>query len=146
MTQPPSPSHHDSVTMTQPPSPSHHDNATTIHQPPNPSYHDSVTMTCPVCQQPFTPTGRQKYCTDACRASAYRRRRDTNKTEVVVPQAQPRRPITVYECDSCGTRSVGEQRCDECSTFMRRVGYGGNCPSCDEPITVTELLDQHDTP
>ena len=73
----------------------------------SPSCHDAVTMTCPVCQQPFTPVGRQKYCTDACRAAAYRRRGDAGQLTVVVPKAQPRRPVTVYECDACGARALG---------------------------------------
>ena len=47
--------------------------------------------------------------------------------------------MTVYACDGCGARAVGEQRCAECSTFMGRVGIGGACPCCDEPITVAEL-------
>jgi hypothetical protein len=25
---------------------------------------------------------------------------------------------------------------------MRKVGIGGNCPCCDEPVAVTELLGQ----
>lgn len=96
-------------------------------------------MTCPVCQHAFVPVGRQKFCSDACRAAAYRRR-DAGTAPVTVPKAQPRRPITVYECDSCGVRAVGEQRCEPCATFMRRVGIGGCCPACDEPIGVGELL------
>jgi hypothetical protein len=48
--------------------------------------------------------------------------------------------MTVYECDACGERAVGVQRCDGCSTFMRRVGLGGACPGRDEAITVSELL------
>ncbi|MGH9286161.1 MAG: hypothetical protein ACRD0M_10905, partial [Acidimicrobiales bacterium] len=59
---------------------------------------------------------------------------------IVVPPAQPRRPITVYECDGCGARAVGEQRCADCSTFMRRIGIGGSCPHCDEAVAVSELL------
>ncbi len=110
-----------------------------------PSCHDGVTMTCPVCRQPFTPTGRQKYCTDACKAAAYRRRRDAGPTSIVVPKNQPRRPITVYECDSCGARTVGDQRCETCGTFMRRIGLGGACPTCEEPIAVTELLGEEVT-
>lgn len=110
-------------------------------RPEPPSRHDGVTMTCPVCETRFIPTGRQKYCSDACRSAAYRRRRGTHTPPVAVAKAQPRRPITVYECDSCGERSVGEQRCDTCGTFMRRVGIGGCCPSCDEPIAAQELLD-----
>ena len=117
-------------------------NRARIDPPGSPSCHDAVTMNCPVCQHPFTPVGRQRFCTDACRAAAYRRRRDAHPATLVVPKIQPRRPITVYECDTCQTRSLGEQRCDICATFMRRVGIGGHCPSCDEPIAVSELVDQ----
>lgn len=113
-----------------------------IPQPDTPSCHDAVTTTCPVCQHHFTPTGRQKFCSDACRAAAYRRRRDADRPPLTIPKARPRRPITVYECDSCGTRAVGDQRCPDCSTFMRKIGLGGNCPHCDDPVAITELLDQ----
>jgi hypothetical protein len=44
------------------------------------------------------------------------RRRDAHKAPIVIPKARPRRPITVYECDSCGERALGEQRCETCST------------------------------
>lgn len=114
----------------------------TVGHDKNPSRHDAVTITCPVCQHSFTAAGRRRFCTDACRAAAYRRRRDADQVPVVVPVARPRRPITVYECDNCGARALGEQRCDECSTFMRRVGIGGCCPNCDDPIAVNELIDQ----
>jgi hypothetical protein len=111
-------------------------------QPESPSCHDGVTMTCPVCQRRFTPFGRRKFCSDPCRALAYRRRRDAGRPSVVVPTARPRKPITVYECDSCGERALGLQRCEACGTFMRRVGIGGCCPNCDEPIVVSELVGQ----
>ncbi len=114
--------------------------STGTDRPGPPSCHDGVTITCPLCQRRFSPVGRQAYCSDACRAAAYRRRRDAARPPVVVPAATPRRPITVYECDGCGTRAVGEQRCADCSTFMRRIGIGGCCPSCDEPVAVNELL------
>jgi hypothetical protein len=113
-----------------------------IDPPASPSCHDAVTTTCPACGRSFVPVGRQAYCSGACRAAAYRRRRDADQPPVVVPKAQPRRPITVYECHTCGARTLGDQRCGECRTFMRRVGIGGCCPSCDEPIAVTELLGQ----
>ena len=107
-----------------------------------PSRHDTVTMTCPVCDQPFTPNGRRRFCTDACKAAAYRRRHSTQPAPVVAPPALPRRPITVYECAQCGIRALGQQRCDDCHLFMTRVGYGGLCPCCDEPIAINDLLDQ----
>jgi len=103
-------------------------------------------MPCPVCHHPFTPVGRRTYCTDACRAAAYRRRRDGHPPEVNVPAGRPRRPITIYECATCGNRALGEQRCNNCGTFTNRIGLGGLCPSCDEPVAITELLDQAAAP
>lgn len=111
-----------------------------ITQPGPPSCHDTVTTPCPVCQRQFQPLGRQVYCGDPCRAAAYRRRRDAHvNTPVVVPDARPRRPVTVYECDRCGERALGEQYCRACSTFMRRVGVGGSCPTCDSPVAIADL-------
>jgi hypothetical protein len=108
----------------------------------SPSRHDGVTMTCPVCRDTFAPSGRRAYCGDACRAAAYRRRRDASTTPPAVPPSRPRRPVTIYECGSCGHRALGEQRCDSCSTFMRRIGPGGCCPACDEPVAIAELTSQ----
>jgi len=105
-----------------------------------PSRHDGVTMACPVCGRAFTPGGRRRYCTDACRAAAFRRRRGGHPPAIVVPTAASRVPVTVYECDGCGERAVGVQRCDGCSAFMRRVGIGGACPCCDAAVTVAELI------
>ena len=101
-----------------------------------------VTMICPVSGDAFVPVGRQRYCSDACRAAAHRRRRAAARPVVMVPAAARRVPMTVYECDICEARAIGEQRCAECSTFMRRIGYGGACPRCDEAITVAELVGQ----
>ena len=108
--------------------------------PATPSRHDAVTMTCPVCRRAFSPVGRRKFCSDACRAAAYRARRGAARPLVVVPSGARRVPLTVYECDICGARAVGQQRCTGCSTFMRRVGIGGACPFCDEPVAVAELI------
>ena len=55
---------------------------------------------------------------------------------------QPRRQITIYECPDCGERLLGEQRCDTCHTFTRRSGIGGTRPHCDEPVAITDLIDQ----
>ena len=116
----------------------------TPEQPPpkSPSRHDPATMTCPLCQRSFSPLGRQRYCSDARRSAAYRRRRAAARPLITVPTARPKRPITVYECPDCGERALGQQRCADCSTFMRKVGPGGECPCCGEPIPLTELLDQ----
>lgn len=47
---------------------------------------------------------------------------------------------TVYECPTCDTRSVGDQRCTDCNTFMCRLGLGGTCPECDAVVLLTDLL------
>jgi predicted nucleic acid-binding Zn ribbon protein len=79
-------------------------------------------------------------CSDRCRQALWRRRHQPTPIPPALPKALPRRTYTIYECDDCGTRRLGEQRC-ECGRFMRRVGPGGLCPCCSEPITTEELLD-----
>ena len=108
--------------------------------PQIPSRDDHGTTTCPVCRRVFTPTGRQAYCSTACRKTAFRRRHQQPGPAVTVPAARPRREYTVYECPDCGERQLGEQRCETCRTFTRRIGVGGPCPNCDEPVAVTDLL------
>ena len=60
---------------------------------------------CPVCQHTFVPVGRQKFCTDACRAAGYRRRRDAARPPITVPRAQPRPSRSSWgsgrRCRSC---------------------------------------------
>ncbi len=108
--------------------------------PRTPPRDDPGTTPCPVCQHSFTPNGRQTYCSTICRKTAFRRRHQQNGPAVTVPTARPRRQITVYECPACGERLLGEQRCPDCHTFARRIGVGGSCPHCEEPVAITDLL------
>lgn len=109
-----------------------------------PLSNDSVTIRrCPVCQTPFPAGGKRIYCSDTCRVAGHRRRQHTEQARlpVAIPPAAPatQRDITVYECDTCGTRQLGQQRC-ECGLFMRKLGPGGHCPGCDDIHTIDELL------
>ena len=97
---------------------------------------DAVTMPCPVCGRPYHPVGRRRHCSDACRTAAWRRR---TTTPPAPPPRQPK-PDVIYQCPECETRFLGEQRCENCNTWARKVGPGGPCPSCDEPISVYDLL------
>ena len=107
---------------------------------------DDATIPCPLCARPFAASGRRRFCSDACRRRAWaHRHRQPQPPPIVIPPRR-RRPITIYECDTCGHRALGEQRCDACATFMRRIGYGGCCPHCDEPVAVTDLLDNNNPP
>lgn len=107
---------------------------------PTPSRDDGATMTCPVCGDGFVVSGRRRYCGDACRGAAWRRRHQSTPAPVVVPPGRARREVTVYECPNCDARSLADQRCDDCGTFARRAGTGGCCPHCDELVTVSELV------
>jgi predicted RNA-binding Zn-ribbon protein involved in translation (DUF1610 family) len=111
-------------------------------QPPAPSRDDAGTTPCPICQAPFTPAGRQRYCTSACRKTAWRRRHQGPPHPPAIPAARPRRDYTVYECPGCGERLLGEQRCPDCRIFAARLGTGGPCPHCGEPVTITDLLQE----
>ncbi|MGH3570058.1 MAG: hypothetical protein ACRDRH_29410 [Pseudonocardia sp.] len=52
----------------------------------------------------------------------------------------------IYECPDCETRYVDERRCPDCNLFCRRIGTGGTCPHCDEPITLTDLEEETTMP
>ena len=39
-------------------------------------------------------------------------------------------------------RLLGEQRCPDCATFARRVGPGGPCPHCAEPVAIADLTQE----
>ena len=107
-----------------------------------PSRNDGVTIrTCPVCQNNYPPSGRRRYCSDACRVAAWRARHQTAAPQPPVPPKGRKRAMTVYLCPDCDTRALGQQYCPDCYTFMRAQGIGGECPCCSEPITITELME-----
>jgi len=100
---------------------------------------------CPMCGR-MPPSARALYCDDACKQRAFRLRHQT-LTSVDLGQLrrdlQRRRTLvahTVYECSTCGERSLGERRCGECGLFMQALGLGGTCQGCDETILLAELL------
>ncbi len=96
------------------------------------------TLSCPLCGRPFSPRGRQRWCSDACRLKAFRRRHATPAKPLPLP-SPPSRAGMVYECPRCERRFLGDQYCPECLTFCRRVGPGGLCPHCDEPVAHADL-------
>jgi hypothetical protein len=106
-------------------------------QPPEiGSCNDGLTI-CPVCGKRFRRVGRQRFCDGACRQEAWRRRHPSP-----LPMVPPRSPrtSTVYECPACATRYLGDQYCPDCRSFCRRIGQGGLCPACEEPVAIADLL------
>ena len=108
--------------------------------PEAPWRNESVTVGCGMCGLPLSSQLR-RWCSDACRQAAYRRRHQPAPEPAELPPAYAGIATTVYECDDCGERFVGTQRCETCNRFARRVGAGGHCPSCDEPVAVNELVE-----
>lgn len=117
--------------MAEPAVPSGDDNATTSPEQP----------LCPVCWTPFTRNRRQLYCSDPCRKTAWRRRHTPAPAAPAVPAARRRRDVTIYACPDCNTRYAGTQWCHDCNRPCTRIGLGGPCPHCDEPVAITDLLD-----
>lgn len=104
-----------------------------------------VTIPCPVCTTAFTPIRRQKYCTPACRQAAWRTRHHhpTPAPAAPLPPRTRRRDITVYQCPTCDTRSLGQQWCHDCTRPTVRLDLGGLCPHCDEPVAISDITNQH---
>ena len=95
---------------------------------------DTATTVCGQCGTRFAAVGRQQWCSDACRQTAWRRRRAAPRP------ALPAKTDTIYECPHCDTRYLGQQRCAECNTWCRRLGPGAPCPHCDELIAISDLI------
>jgi hypothetical protein len=101
------------------------------------------TRRCLVCSLPAR--GRSAYCSDAHRVQAHRLRHRQLDFQPGALQAELRRrrqlvAHTVYECDDCGERYLGQQRCDQCHRFCRAAGLGGRCPGCDELVLIADLF------
>ena len=101
---------------------------------------DTATIPCPQSGTRFTPFGRRQWCSDACRQGAWRRRVAAPRPVLAAKNA------TIYECPDCETRYLAEQRCADCNTWCRRIGPGGSCPHCEEPVAVRDLIDDTSHP
>ena len=93
---------------------------------------------CPVCGSQV-PSPRARFCGGACRMRAHRLRHaqpdPPAQPQAALPPAWPQ----VYQCPECDQRYLGTRRCGECNLFCRRLGPGGLCPECEEPILLAEL-------
>lgn len=114
-----------------------------------PSRDVSVTMLvstrsvqCGVCGRWFAARGRQLWCSAACRQTAFRRRSQSllSIRPAILRRVGRGRATTVYQCPQCESRALGTQRCDDCNCFGFRVGMGGLCPHCEQPVAVVDLI------
>lgn len=96
---------------------------------------------CRSCGNEYEGGSRSRsYCDAACRQAAFRARRQ--QPLIPAPPHRAHRLDVLYECAACGERLLNEQRCVTCCRFARRLGVAVTCPSCDEPILLSELLEQ----
>jgi len=106
---------------------------------------------CLGCGGPL-PSARARACSAACKQRAYRRRLAAPAPGGPTARAGqrgcsgPAPAQTVYGCSACDQRFLGQRRCPDCNRFCRRLGPGGLCPHCDEPLLLAELLGQEVLP
>jgi hypothetical protein len=99
---------------------------------------------CLVCGGALS-SPRARYCSRAHQQRAFRLRHQTSLPDLqhLRQDLQRRRAVvaqTIYECQNCGERLVGERRCPDCNLFSRAIGLGGHCPECDTPLLLVDLL------
>ena len=95
---------------------------------------------CRACGRTFPVQGRKTYCDDACRQRGFRlRQRPSDEIGLGLATRLPKTAI-VYQCPECEARFLGQQRCDDCGVFTKRLGPGGACPHCDEAVAVADLI------
>jgi len=101
----------------------------------------SPSRVCHFCGNEYEGGSRlRSYCDAACRQAAFRARRQ--QPVIPVPPRRAHGLDVLYECAGCGERILNEQRCESCCRFARRLGVALTCPACDEPILLSELLEQ----
>ena len=111
-----------------------------LSPPDSPWRYVGVTAACGMCGRPLTSVG-DKWYSGACHHRAYRRRKQRPSSPLVLPAAPLATDHIIYQCPSCEERYLGLQRCPECQLFCRRIGPGGSCPHCDEPVACLDLLE-----
>jgi hypothetical protein len=98
---------------------------------------------CPGCQHYFTAPGGRTHCTPACKTADWRRQ----NTDRPAPHQDDDPPTDVYECVRCERRYQLHQRTAPycaCGSELRRLGIGGHCPCCNQPVAAIELLDNQE--
>lgn len=106
-----------------------------------PSGNVLATQMCLYCSE-VLPKGRSRtYCSDNCRVNAWKRRNKAAVSQAEIPKSPSTKATTIYECPQCDKRYLGDQYCYECGSFCTKVGSGGLCPHCDEPVAFIDLIE-----
>ncbi len=92
-------------------------------------------ISCEWCGTSFPSSGRRRFCSDAHRQASYRARH----TPQVIKSIPTGLDAVVYQCPSCDQRYLGIRRCPDCNLFCSRIGLGGPCPHCYEPVAHSDL-------
>jgi hypothetical protein len=95
---------------------------------------------CQFCGNVYEASRSGSYCGNKCRQAAFRARHHRPVLPATLSRSQSL--DVFYECTACGERLLNQQRCESCHRFARRLGVAVTCPACDEPILLSELLEQ----
>jgi hypothetical protein len=106
-----------------------------ITEPVTPSCHDAVTMTmtCPICQRRFTPVGRQKFCSDACRAAAYRRRVTPTGRPFAYPKHSPDAPSPSTSATAAALAPSANNDANNAARSCAKSGSEANAQAAPSP-------------
>ena len=66
---------------------------------------------------------------------------DTDRVAVAVSAVYPERALEIYLAKAGGGERQTTRRCEDCNLFTRRLGPGGECQHCGEPVPASELLE-----
>ena len=74
--------------------------------PPRNDNRNDTAATCPACGQPFTPAGRRRWCSDACRQAAWRQRHPAPDPAALPPRYRPGTPPSTSAPDATSATSA----------------------------------------
>lgn len=94
----------------------------------------TATTVCPQCGSRFTPLGRRRWCSDACRQSAWRLRRAAPRP------TQPAKIDTVYECPQCQTATWAPNAATTATPGPAASDRADPAPHCDDIVAVIDLV------
>lgn len=86
-------------------------------------------------------SGRCGWCSPACRQAGWRRPHPGTPPGAGPARAAAGPPAHGVRMPGCGERYLGQQRYEARGIFCSRIGPGGPCPHCAEPVAIQDIID-----
>ncbi|MHB1502234.1 MAG: hypothetical protein ACYCYK_14065 [Candidatus Dormibacteria bacterium] len=103
----------------------------------NPVRDGYATLRCQLCGKPLSGRGGKRWCSTVCRQRAWRLAKAAPVAPKVVAKSD-----TVYECDECEARYLGEQRCPDCNIWCLICGRSAvaYAEHLDHALQITRMI------